>query len=195
MTRALPAGLLLLLLAGCSRGRVELTPLQFRTIDPPAPRAVGFEIQDAIWDEDADGRLRIALRREATVPIVNLRQRLVLSLLLERLPNGKAREYRLTRTSLRGLAEVGPGQARFESIGGIAAVYREDAADEIRCVFRVLAQRSTARLLGGFGKPTRVLLQGEVRARRDARTGAWVTETEQGGFERSGESADQQARG
>lgn len=185
MTRTVLIAAAALLSAGCSRGRIELTSLQFRTIEPPAPRALAFEIQDAIWDEDAEGRLRIALRRQDTIPFLNLRQRLVLSFLLERLPNGKAREYRLTKATLRGLAEVGPGQARLESLGGIAAVYRQDSPNEIRGTFRLLANRYTAQVLGGFGKPTRVLLQGEFRARRDPRTAEWLAETEQAGFERA----------
>ena len=47
-----------------------------------------------------------------------------------------------------------------------------------------LANRYTAQLLGGFGKPNRVLLQGEFRATRSDEIDAIFGETEDGGFER-----------
>ena len=174
-----------LLAMGCSPGRLELTSVQFKTIDPPAPRALALDLSEAVWDETEDGRLQIAVRRDATIPLINLRQLVLFSFDLVRLPNGKAREYKMDRKSLRGVAEIGPGSARFESLGGIAAVYRTDNPNQIRCTFRLIANRYTAQLLGGMGKPQRVLLQGEFVATRSTRTAELLGVTEEAGFERT----------
>ena len=132
---------LLLLCTACSPGKIELVSLQFKTIDPPRPQAIEVELQHAHWQETESGRLQITASREATIPIVNLRQRVLFSLELERLPRGKAKEYKLDRQTLRGYVEVGPQQGRFESLGGIAVVYGTDDENSIRVLFRLIANR------------------------------------------------------
>lgn len=173
-------------MAGCSVGRVQYATLDFRAIDPPAPEFGELPLHEAHWFADEAGVVWIALRHELRAPFVA--QPLMtfqMSLRVERLPRGAAgRNYLVRKEELRAWARVGPLQSRLESISGILALYREPG-DIVRGSFRMLAQRESANLLGGWSRPARTLLLGSFRAKQDEpRTRAVVAATESAGFER-----------
>jgi hypothetical protein len=88
---------------------------------------------------------------------------------------------------MRGVARFGPAQSRFVSIAGIVALYREEG-ERLRGSFRLQVSQRSQKLLGGWTKPHRYLMQGEFNARPDESRGRQiVAETESDGWERGEE--------
>jgi hypothetical protein len=177
---------LLLALTGCrGGGHVDFVALNYKAIDPPAPRITRVDMQECYWWTDADGGLWIAMQRADVPPLQpKLAFRFQLSLALEKLPAGRARNYSIGERELRSCARLGPWESRFTARRGIAALYRE-SDDSLRGNLRVEATRVTARWLGGWGRPTRYLMLGSFVAVRDEQRGRAITEaTESAGWER-----------
>ncbi len=149
------------LLVGChGRGRVEVAALNFRAIDPPAPRVAKLEFDSCTWWLDDDGRVCIAMDCQQPV-LLGAAGELVfqLSMVLDKPPRGRARNYLVSKRELRGLARFGPAAARYVSLSGIVALYREPG-DRLRGSFRLQVARQSSRMLGGWGKPHRHLMMG-----------------------------------
>ena len=147
------------LLVGCNgTGRVDVAALDFQAIDPPegpSPRFVELDLDRCYWWTDEDGRVRIALERDRPLLLGSeWRFRFQLSLALDQPPAGKARDYRVNKRELRGVARFGPTQSRFTSIYGIVALYREPH-DRLRGSFRMEVAREVQQLLGGWSRPSR----------------------------------------
>ena len=174
-----------LLVAGCSRGRVELSSLDFKSIDPPAPSATSVRLQECYWWAEDDGDVRVAMRYVKNPPLFpKFRLEFNMSLVLEQPPRGQARNYDLNRQTMRAQVSMGPWQTRFTSVVGIAALYRE-SGDRFRGSVRMQAARVAARLLGGWGKPTRYLLQSSFTATHNPDRGREILEmTESDGWVR-----------
>lgn len=171
---------------GCSgSGRVELASLDFRAVDPPVPRCVPIEMRECYWWTDGGGRLWIAMQRQQT-PLFypKMRFEFQLSVALERLPAGKARDYKVDKTTLRARIRLGPWEGRFTSRVGIIAVYRQ-SGDRLRGSLRLQAVRVASHWLGGWGKPSRYLLLGSFTAVPDEQRGRAIAEaTESSGWGR-----------
>ena len=90
-----------------------------------------------------------------------LRLELQMSLVLEKLPAGVARNYELGNQTMRGRIRFAAWESRLASLVGIAAVYRE-GDDRLRCSMRLQATRVTSQILGNWGKPIRYLVLGEI---------------------------------
>ena len=175
-----------LLLAGCSgSSRIQFSSLSFRTIDPPNATVAELATRECYWWPDETGRVWVVMQRSFAPPFhPELRVHLELSLVVDCLPRGKARNYRLDRESLRARIRIGPWETRFTSQIGIAAVYRE-RGDRLRGSVRLQAQRVTSQLLGGWGRPSRYLMLVEFTAvPNDVRGGPIVASTESAGWER-----------
>jgi hypothetical protein len=184
------AGLLALaatgvLLAGCQgSGRIDVTPLNYRDIDPPAARFSTVDLQRAGWWTDEQGQVWIALERDA--PLFPLPQHFVfqLSLVLDELPAGKAKNYLVSQRELRGVARLGPAQSRLVSIAGIVALYR-GPGDHLRGSLRLDVSRQAQQLLGGWAPPVRYLMLGTFDAVPDDGRGRKIAAaTEAYGWER-----------
>jgi len=180
-----------LLLAGCSgRARIELASLAFNSIDPPPPRTTRVNFNECYWWTDSQDRVRIAMRRVVKPLLIPLAgYEFQLSLVLERLPAGRARNYQVGLNALRGWAHVGPFYVRFASRQGIAALYREPG-EGLRGSLRLHVQRQVSRLLGGWGASTRYLMFGALSAVHDERRGRDILER----FERSAAPAQPASR-
>ena len=163
------------LLAGCNgTGRVDVAALDFQAIDPPegpAPRFVTLDLDRCYWWTDEAGRVHVALERDRPALLgTEWRFRFQLSLALDQPPAGKARDYRVNRRELRGVARFGPTQSRFSSLYGIVALYREPQ-NCLRGSFRMEVARETQQLLGGWSRPSRYLMMGSFVAVPDADRG------------------------
>lgn len=173
-------------IAGCrGSGRLELASLDYGAIDPPAPRFVRLDLQECYWWTDEDGQVWVAMQREQS-PLLNpkMRFQFQLSLALEKLPAGRARNYRVAREELRARVHFGPWESRFSSRAGIVALYRE-SGDRLRGNLRLQAARVSTRLLGGWGRPTRYLILGSFTAVHDEQRGRSIAEvTESAGWDR-----------
>jgi hypothetical protein len=175
-------------LTGCGgRGHIEVVSLNYRAIDPPAPRVARINLDRCYWWTDQDGQVWIAMEREIR-PLLGGRLgnfHLQMSLVLERLPAGTERYYIAAKRELRARALVGPTQIRFSSAAGILALYREPG-DRLRGSFRLLTRRVVTRWLGGWGRPSSYLMLGSFEAVHDEARGRRIAAaTESSGWERS----------
>lgn len=142
-------------------------------------------MRECYWWTDEDGQLWIAMQRQQT-PLFypKMRFEFQLSLALERLPAGTARNCKVDRTTLRARIRFGPWESRFSSRVGIVAVYRE-SRDRLRGSMRLQAVRVASQWLGGWGKPTRYLMLGSFTAVPDEQRGRAIAEaTESSGWGR-----------
>jgi len=173
-------------LTGCSGGgRVEVVSLNYRSIDPPAPRVARIDLDRCYWWADQEGQVWIAMERE-TRPLFGIFGRICfqMSLVLEKLPAGRERYYIAAKRELRARALVGPAQIRFSSAAGILALYREPG-DRMRGSFRLLTRRVVTRWLGGWGRPSSYLMLGSFEAVHDEARGRRIAAaTESAGWGR-----------
>jgi hypothetical protein len=177
---------LLLPAAGCTgSGRLEFASLDFKAIDPPPPRVSPLKVQECYWWTDQDGQVWIAMQRRGTTFFnPRLRFEFQLSLVLEKLPAGQARNYQLRRRELRARVKFGPWESRFASQLGIAALYRE-AGDRLRGSLRVQTTRVSLQFLGSWSDPVRYLMLGSFVAVPDEQRGRAIVEaTESDGWGR-----------
>jgi hypothetical protein len=161
-----------LLVTGCTgTGRLEFASLDFRAVDPPPPRVSPVSVQECYWWTEPNGQLWIAMQSHRT-PLIypELRFQFQLSLALEKLPAGKARDYKLGRRELQVRVRLGPWESRFSSQVGIAALYREPG-NRLRGSVRVQTSRVTLQWLGGWGEPVRYLMLGAFTAVHDEQRG------------------------
>ena len=174
------------LACGCAGGgHLELISLNYRAIDPPAPRASTLEVDRCYWWTDDAGRVWVALesvRHPWFTPFGPFLFQM--SLALDRLPAGRARDYSVAQRELRALARLGPVESRFTAVAGVVAVYRA-TGDKLRGSFRLHVRREVSRLLGGWSEPTSFLMHGTFTALHDAARGRPIAEqTESHGWER-----------
>jgi hypothetical protein len=164
------------LLCACQgRGRVEFIDLNYREIDPPAPRTQRMNVERCYWWADESGQVWIALEHEQSVLLGAERFVFQMSLVLEKLPAGHARNYLVTKRELRAAARLGPAEGRFVSLSGIVALYRE-SDDRLRGSFRLEVAREIGQLLGGWGRPTHHLMQGTFVAVHDEQRGRRIAD-------------------
>lgn len=169
---------------GCSgSAHLEFTALNFRSIDPPPPYSRS-RIDHCYWWTDDEGRVWIAMERRVTSILgEDFTFEFQLSLLLERLPAGRARNYTVGQGEFRALARIGPLESKFTSSAGIVALYRA-SGDRLRGSLRLqVVRQSVNPLLGGWSRPARYLIAGALQAVHDERRGrAIVEKMEQAAF-------------
>lgn len=180
------ATLLLASGAGCAGGgRLDFISLDYGNIDPPAPRPSTLKLSRGYWWTGEHDELWLSLEAVAR-PLAGAAGNATfqLSLRLERMPAGEARDYRINSQSLRAVAQFGPLESRFTSRRGILALYREKDG-RLRGSLRISAQREDRRMLGGWTQPTPMLLLGQFVAVPDEEAGRPIAEkTESAGWER-----------
>ena len=163
---------------GCSgHADLQFTALSFRSIDPPPPHTRS-RIDHCYWWLDEQDRVRIAMeRRVASILGEDFAFQFQLSLVLEKLPAGRARNYTVGKNELRALARAGPFESRFSSTAGIVALYRR-SGDRLHGSLRLqVARQSVNPLLGNLTRPTRYLITGTLDAIHDERRGRAIIDT------------------
>ena len=109
---------------------------------------------------------------------------LKMSLVLDQLPSGRERLYKLDQRSLRAVARGGPTESRFTAATGVVALSRQ-SEERLRGSFRLLARKQTSRWFGGWRQPTNHLMQGTFSAVYDQECGYPIAaETESQGWQR-----------
>ncbi len=169
-------------LFGCAAGgsgRVMLAALNFQAIDPPEgppPTFTQLDVDECYWWTDESERVWIALRHQGPRLLIEPDWRLDfrMSLRLEGLPAGRARNYVVARRELRATARLGPTQSRFISLSGVVALYRE-GGDRLRGSYRLEAAREVQQVFG-WSRPMRYLLMGTFTAVRDPARGRPIAE-------------------
>lgn len=162
------------LLSGCA-GRVEFASLDWRSVDA-RPSVERIDLDEACWWTEADGRVRVAIRRRMASLLFGKAGEFTFQLLmtLDEPPSGGGRNYRLAGRSVRAHVQLGPLQFRIGSLVGAAAIERL-SPDRMRVTMRMQASREALVGLTWSG-PTRWLLQGEFEAMLDAERGREIAE-------------------
>lgn len=175
----LPLGVVSLLVGCHGQGRVEVAALNFRAIDPPAPRVAKLKVDSCTWWLDDEGRICIAMDRKQPVLLGAAGEFVFqLSMVLDKPPRGRARNYLVSKRELQGIARFGPAAARYVSLSGIVALYREPG-ERLRGSFRLQVARQSSQMLGGWGRPRRHLMMGTFVAVPDDGRGRQIAaETE-----------------
>jgi hypothetical protein len=184
--RGLPAALVAVLLAGgCSGGKVQIVSLDYRSIDPPSVEPVEIVLDGCYWWTDEQEQLWVAMNAGWQPGLGAGPLSFKLSLLLPRLPSGEGRDYPVSDRTLRAVARIGPLEGRFCSVTGIVAIYRQPG-ERLRGALRALVTREVAQLLGGWSKPTRLLMLARFEAVYDPASGRPILEaSESHGWDRS----------
>ncbi len=150
---------------------MELAALEFQAIDPPPARFSRLEMNRCCWWQDQAGNLWVALEQDRPPWLGSpWNMRFQLALALGPPPAGRSRDYLLSRQELRGLARFGPAQARYSSLAGIAAVYRQPQ-DRLRGSLRLRVVREIQQPLGNWGRSTPYLMMGTFEAVHDQLAG------------------------
>ena len=175
----------LALLIGCQgSGRVEVVALDYKAIDPPAPHCTGLNVDRCYWWSDEAGHVWVAMERNQPWLFGRTHFVFQLSLMLEKLPAGKARNYLIGKQELRAAARFGPAQSRFVSLNGIVALYRE-SGERLRGSYRLQVARKTQGPLGNWSSGSRHLMMGTFTAVHDEEAGRRIAaDTEADGWER-----------
>lgn len=162
------------LLAGCA-GRVEFASLDWRNVDA-RPSVERIDLDEAYWWTEADGRVRVAIRRRVPSLLFGKAGEFTFQLLmtLDEPPSGGGRNYRIAGRSVRAHAQLGPLQFRIGSLVGAAAIERL-SPDRMRVTMRMQASREALVGLTWSG-PSRWLLQGVFEAQLDAERGREIAE-------------------
>ena len=182
---ALLCGMVCSLALGCAgSGRIDLAALNYRDIDPPEPTYTTLPIQRCTWWTDERGQVWVAMQHERAVVLTGDKLLFRLSLVLDALPAGRAKNYLVSRRELRAFARFGPAQARYTSLAGIVALYREDG-DRLRGSLRLDVAQQAQQLLGGWTREQRHLMLGKFVAVPDDGWGRTLAaETEALGWQR-----------
>ncbi len=177
-------------LGGCGgSATVQLIPLNTRTMAPDTPLEYRFKINSCVWWVDDDDRINMAFRFDKLSPLGNLtRDALEISLVLDEMPAGTGREYRVNRHTVRGLWHRSALHLRLRSLTGIVVL---DVMPNERLTgqFRFNCSARKFEVLTGWRRQSAVLVQGSFTAVHDPLTGPAVRERTEAGQPRSAHRA------
>jgi hypothetical protein len=183
--------LLAALATGCAgRGRVFSVPLYRSDMPPDEPPAATVEPDQAYYWVEDDGPLNVSLARAWAAGPASAPVEWRLSLMLEKLPAGSARLYKLDRSSIR-LVEAGGGiHRRGLSIRGVAVI-EAPRGGRLKGRFHTWIRLQQFTVLTGWAPPINrapiVIVTGEFEAVENAEAGRRIREaTEADDFGRSG---------
>ncbi len=110
--------------------------------------------------------------------------RLTMSIVLDGIPTGNEREYRVERRALRGYWHQGRDHERFASLNGVVSV-KLLPAGILEGRFKFLARKQVFHILTNWTTVGQTMLMGTVTAHRDPESASSIlVETEKGGMER-----------
>ncbi len=174
-------------MAGCAgSGRLYFLTSDYRQIEPQGPLVYEKPIREGYFWIDPNDQVRIALRNHSANWLdPDAAQTLELSLVLDGVPANLARNYPVTRRTLRGRAGEKNEHVRFASTRGVAAVWL-DSPDRIHGRFRISTRYQKFSILLGWYGSQQVLVLGEFAAILDRdKTEAILARTEADGMQRS----------
>ena len=180
------AALGLLLLAGCAgHASIHLVPLGGSKISTTAPLVQKITPDECYYWVNEKNELCLAMREvDRSIWGKRFEGEFILSLVLEGLPAGAARDYRVSRRTLRARLRAGYRHTRAASLGGIVGVWDYDGG-ELKGRFRMSAKHQTYSILTGWGGNAAVLFVGEFTAVLDRPAGEKIlARTEERGMER-----------
>ena len=188
LSLCLSISLSFLALAGCSgSGSVHIVPLIRTDLPPGEPLMQTVPISEAYYWNDSDGTLKLALRHRAPA-LLGASLDWQMSVVLEGLPAGKERLYRLAQREIRVVQDYGGDHRRSRSGMGVAVV---EAPRNRRLKGRLHAnvQQQQFGVLTGWNPPiyrgAMLVLVAEFEAVENRTKGEEILRyTESDGFER-----------
>ena len=178
--------------AGCAgSAHIGVVPLNLKKLRDRDPLIRHLDARRCYYWHDEKGRLCIALEFENLSLIGDYgRRSLAMSLVLNEMPVGNARNYRANLRTLRMIARAGAQHVRWASLSGIVAI-RRTPAGHIRGRFRIAAKQQKFHIALGWSSDSRVLLFGEFDAIPGEPEGRKIlTRTEADGMDRTTRTVD-----
>ncbi len=166
---------------GCAgNASVHMIPVSSRKISMTGALVVRIDPNKCYFWLSEQGEICIAMGRAKRSILGSAFDReFALSLVLEGLPAGWGRQYRVDRKTLRVRRDAGFTHTRAASLSGLAAVY-DYGEKQLRGRFRIAAKQQSYSVLTGWAGDRSVLYVGEFRAIRDRAAGekilAWTAE-------------------
>jgi hypothetical protein len=151
-------------ITGCQSAAVHLIPTDQQRLEPDEPLLVTERAEQAwFWVED-EQRICLALARgDVLRKTTGARHTFALSLVLEGLPAGSGRTYRVGARGLRAVLHDGALHERYVSTRGIVTIWR-DTPRWLSGRFRLTVVRHQFQVLTGWVPAGNILLAGEFRA-------------------------------
>lgn len=181
MTSALP-----LFLMGCAgHGSVHMIPLGPKPIKMTGPLIVPVAPKESYYWVNEQQELCVAMRtKRHSLLGARFEREFILSLVLDGLPAGSARYYRVGRRALRAKTRAGFTHTRSASLSGTAVVWDYGRAS-LHGRFRLTAKQQSYSVLTGWHGDRRVLFVGEFTAVADQAAGERIlARTEEDGMAR-----------
>ena len=172
--------------SGCTgRASLHLLPLGHKRISTTKPLVVRITPDQCYFWVNEDRKLCVAMREwRGSFWGKPLEKEFNLSLVLDGLPSGSARDYRVTRRTARTRNRAGYSHLRAASLNGIVAVWGYGKGN-LHGRFRMTAKQQSYSVLVGWGGDHHVLIVGEFTATRNQRAGkAILSRTEEGTMSR-----------
>ncbi len=181
---ALGCALVSMVTLGCgSTSRLHVIQLGAKTLSPVLPLIEEHDLSKGYYWVDEQGLLCVAL---SSGPLSSdtgggeLRASLQLSLELPGVPAGQARDYAVTRRTLRALRHDHGMHERFASVFGIVSVWRGDGG-VLHGRFRINAKKQLFNVFVGWGWDSEALLLGEFTTRPGQSAGELILRASEGG--------------
>lgn len=177
---------LTLVLMGCAgQGSVHMIPLGPKPIKITGPLIVPVAPKESYYWVNEQQELCVAMRtKRHSLLGARFEREFILSLVLDGLPAGSARYYRVGRRALRAKTRAGFTHTRSASLSGTAVVWDYGRAS-LHGRFRLTAKQQSYSVLTDWHGDRRVLFVGEFAAVADRATGERIlARTEEDGMSR-----------
>lgn len=194
--RFLGCALLLLTLSGCrGHGVVHLVPTSAAKISATKPLLLEIQPTECYYWVTDKSQICIAMRQYKRSLLGKWgKKEFILSIVLEGVPAGAARNYRADRRTMRAHRHQGLSHSRIASLAGIVGVWDFDQR-KLRGRFRFSTKQQTYSVLTGWGSNRGVLVIGDFTAIPNRKAGeALLARTEEHGMLRGPKRGSKQPR-
>jgi len=179
-----------LVLCGCSVGRVQVVPMLRSDILPRESLIASVEPHEGWYWKGENGKLNVVLaRHDRSLLDKNLDARWAMSLVLDDMPAGRERLYRVNPRTVRLVESYGGSHRRAKSASGVVVIERS-IGGRLKGRFHLLVRQQQFTALNGWGPPLYraplAIMVGRFEVRPDAARGKPVlARTEADGFDRA----------
>ncbi len=137
--------------AGCSVGQVQIVPWTREDIRPRERLIASIEPREAWYWQGPDGKLNIVLaRRDRSIFNSNLDFTWVMSFVLEDMPAGSEKLYRVNPRTVRQCQSFAGNHRRAQSSSGVAVIERS-ADNRLKGRFHIWIRQQQFSVLSGWG--------------------------------------------
>lgn len=172
-----PAIVFLCWLSGCAgHGSLYLVPLDTKRIGQAGELVARVRADECYFWTDEKQQLCLAMRAfEGSILGGRFEKELLASMVLEGLPAGSTRDYRMDQRTFRSKSRAGCVHLRSASLAGVIRVW-DYGKERIRGRFRVVTKQQSWSVLTGWTGDARVMVVGEFSAVGDRHAGERIAE-------------------